>query len=339
MSTLDEAELQARVAAVRDGPWARRASAARSPFAFRTAAYDLTEPESYIFPKPQLSGPLVSSELPITFPIWRTQSTPLTDTQQQARNTFDDAYTYFQLVDLAIDTGYLPANQIEVPVRLQLSQIIRPPRGTISIGNEEFAPYVERGFETKPFLTQRSEPTHPDCAGHFASFLATDHSLNRNPLCVAWQSLLADKPDEQRSFYVFLNSRKRATLRRQQTLILGAQSSVVQLADFLIPLPESLQMRFAYLYGSRLRRFFGYRRDHLGLSLALEPWTYAADSWAVVLGNWINERGSGAIGTDSSLADPSLYHDSVRVLKPICDRVQQSLAAQEVAFTSPYAPI
>jgi hypothetical protein len=327
MSPLDEAELQARLAAVRDGPWAKRATAAHSPFEIRPASEVLGQLASDVFPKPKLSGPLVSSGSPITFRIWGTQGAPLTAAQLQARARFDDAYTYFQLVDLAIDTGYLPANQIDVPVRAQLSEISKPLEN-IRIGNDEFQPYLSTGFETARFLTERSEPTHPDGAVHFASFLATDRSLSRNPLCVAWQSFLEDKPDEQPRFYEFLKSKERATSVRQQTLILGAQSFVVLLSDFLIALPESLQTRFAYLYGNSLRHFFGHRTDRSGLNLALKPWTYIPESWAVVVGDWINERGSAGASTYSSLAVASLYNESLGVLRPIWERVHKQSVEQ-----------
>jgi hypothetical protein len=169
--------------------------------------------------------------------------------------------------------------------------------------------------------------------------LATDGSISRNPACAAWLTFLAEKPNEHATFYAFLTAKRRASSLRFQTLIQGAETFAVALADFLVALPESLQNRFAYLYGRRLHLFFGKRTDSDPPNLAPEPWTHVTSSWAAVLGDWIADRAGQATTPYSSLAELTVYMDSIEILRPVWTSVRDALAKQEAAVAAYYAPI
>lgn len=321
VSTMEREELRARLGALHN-VLASHARTTSGSFAARrrrlTVGGLAAEREPYEV-HATLPGALTGTGL--TFYRDAAPNVFLTADQELTQDRLHDSYTYFQLLGLAIDTGYLPPDKLKAAVRKRLQKIFKP-RGNAQSESAEFEPFNKisaSSFDVERYLQDRAQPQATGST-YFAMFVATDEAILTDPLCRAWENFLWLQSSQHEQFYSLLNNFLPAETRRHQILIAGAQFFLRRLADFFRVLPEPLQNRFGDVYVNRLAKFFGYQQGSAS-ELSLRPWAYRESSWAPALLMWLTENcdadGAGSV-------QRRMYHESLTTLTPIWERVQRA---------------
>jgi len=249
-----------------------------------------------------------------------------TRAQQAIRDSFDDALTYFQLIELAIETGYVPEEQIDGSTREALASLCwsEPARRFIHQYEYSTVEALAARLQLGGFANRPLREIDRSGAVHFATFLATHRALERNAACNAWLGLLDDyifEPNEQNNFYDFLESGQRVKTIRWETLLAGAHTFSVMLADFLDPLPEQLKNRFAGFYQYWLSRMYGFRRGRSGFVRNIEKWGQS-DSWVRALRSWFKRRAEGEPKESEEFIASESFAEAIGVITPIWESVR-----------------
>jgi hypothetical protein len=321
MTTLDPEEIQARLDAIREGPWTQRATDARKQIAAPTYAISQRQVASLSDLTQFRTNPALERRIRRLEVMLRPHSPEHIPTQrdQQIRDSFDNALDQLELMDLAIETGYLPEEAALPVARSELVSFLW------SYPAREFVDHYEyAGIES---LAQRAglrglrpapnRPVDPTGAPHFAAFLATHRTIEEHGPTQTWLRFLDDyviRRNEQVDFYEFLNSGESANSRRRLTLVTGAYHFAVTLSDFLTSVPESLRPRFARFYLYWLAKLFGYRRAETGAAYLHDSSVWGASAqecWAQGIEEWYSLR--AALEDDPTTASlwKSIKHANV----------------------------
>lgn len=343
MSLLNETELDARLKAIRSGPWMRRARLARSKLGIPAEPVFqefIAQPNLNLRAFPLNTHTLIRTHSLAKTLRWHGRSDGPTPAQRRIRNSFDDALTYFQLLELAIETGYLPEEQVKPGTKEALASLCwsEPARRFIHDYEYTSVEALANRLHIGGFYGQPLRKVDPSGAVHFAAFLATHKALERDTACNAWLAFLDDyirAPGEQDDFYKFLASGASARTRRRETLLAGAHTFVVMLADLLTPLPPRLQVRFGGFYQYWLARLYGYARGRSGFIRDTAVW--GDTSWAQSLQFWFRRRatmsaaGSEKVDKGPEMAELSeehvtadLFEESLTVLTDVWRRILTS---------------
>jgi hypothetical protein len=313
MNKLSKDEVQARIEAIRTGPWMDRSALAKRKLAapgFEPSAFTSGGRMSLdSFPLDQRAA-AIAKNLSATFRWHRSGRIP-TQSEQRVRDSFDDALTYLQMIELAIETGYLPADQVADATRADMVSLLwaPPARQFVRIYDYTSVEALAMRLEIGGFPRRRLLPIDPRGAVHFAAFLATHRTLENDAACNTWLGFLDDyiiRRGEQDDFYEYLKSGEATRSRRRLELLLGARNFAVMLADFFSTLPEHLQARFGGFYAYWLAKLFGYeRRD--GKYIRNLVLGRGKDGWSRALKNWFRQ------GIDLDTADATAANESALV--------------------------
>jgi hypothetical protein len=330
LNNLDQVELQARIEAIQSGPWMERAELARRKLSspgVRFFTMHGTSPMNlgslHIDPR---TAELVK-ELDTTFK-WHGEGRIPTHAERRIRDSFDDALTYLQMIELAIETGYLPADFVAEDMRGEMIRLFwsEPARRFVRIYDyisvEELAMRVELGG----FQRRSPRAIDPRGALHFATFLATHRAIEGDANCEKWLEFLDDyviRRGEQVDFYEFLESGEAARSKRRITLLLGARTFAVMLADFFSTLPIPLQARFGAFYSYWLAKLFAYERRDGGYVRSSAP-ANGRDCWSNALVNWYRKRTEREGGDDADTDEMALVERSLKVLESTWELVRHS---------------
>jgi hypothetical protein len=327
MTLLSDTELAARLGAIKNGPWAPRSSLAHRVLAIPDAdamkillTTDRVDLRDY---HPADAPRSTIKKLKQTLQAHWIGDGPSED-EQAVRDSFDNALTYFQMIELAIETGYLPQEQVAKDARTRLVRLFWSEAARQYILDYDYMSVADLaarigviGLEER-----RPPPIDPSASVHFAAFLATHRALERDPTCMEWLAFLDDYivEEDQNDFFEFLEKGQPARTRRRQRLVLGAQTFSVSLADLLVTLPPEHRVRFGAFYAYWFAKLFGFERGPRGYRRNTELWG-ETDSWAHALGRWLHrvakETHEGAVQVIRT------YDESVVLLREVWVNVRK----------------
>lgn len=296
MNALSAEELSARLDSIQTGPWMAGSAKARKKLNVADIQFVDVGSAGILDLDSLAKGQRASSlikELRMTFK-WHGKGRIPTHAERLVRDSFDDALTYLQMIELAIETGYLPAEQVADLVRPQFVSLLwaEPARQFVHIYDYTSVETLATRLHVRGFPNQTPPAVDPSGAVFFASFLATHRAIESDTAIDTWLAFLDDhviREDEQNDFYDFLESGDAARSKRRLQLLFGARELAVMLADFLSTLPEQMQARFGGFYAYWLAKLFGFElRD--GRYVRSEIWGRGTASWAVALKDWYRER-------------------------------------------------
>lgn len=283
----DADELAHRLTALRTGPWtpaARAAAAAAAPGAARGKIH--FQVEALGGARDPLVLSLVSEDQKTHLaPHWKATPSPEADA---FRADLDAQLDDLALLELAIETGYLPAAAGD-EARDRLGRLAASAAVREYIEDYDFIPVLYLAGRLGVEGLRRLDPPAPDptAAPRFAAFLAGHADWLRDENLREWQRFLDDfvvRTGEQDLYYDYLADGRvpaKADRERFARLTAGLQHFVAALADLFGLLEPGEGPRFGIFYGYWLAKFFG---DDLGPKgyqpnrLIWEP----GDSWAVV---------------------------------------------------------
>jgi hypothetical protein len=249
-----------------------------------------------------------------------------THKQQDLRDSFDDALTYLQLIEMAIETGYLPQEDVADLAEAEFRSLFwsKSARGFVTTYDYTQVKALAARYHIKGFGGGSAGAIDETGAMHFASFLATQREIENDVPSETWLRFLDDyviRRYEKDEFYDFLVSGKPARSERRVVLLVGARSFCVRLADFLAALPAPLQPRFGSFHAYWLAKMFGYELDGRRYVREDEVWD-EGESWAQALLFWHKrriERNEGDVSAD----DLELMTRSLRVLEETWGRLHK----------------
>lgn len=330
MSALNHDELAARLDSIQSGPWiARSAKARRKLHAPDIQLVDVAGDSSVDLGALTI-GPRASvlvKELRTTFK-WHGKGRIPTHAEREVRDSFDDALTHLQMIELAIETGYLPADQVEDAIRPQFVSLLwaEPARQFVRIYDYTSVEALAMRLRIEGFPKHKPPVVDDSGAVFFASFLATHRAIESDTAIDTWLAFLDDyviRRDEQNDFYAFLESGEPGRSKRRLQLLLGAREFAVMLADFLSTLPDHMQARFGAFYAYWLAKLFGYDlRD--GRYVRSKIWGRGKASWVLALKGWYRQRAENDKEDVGAADEAALVERSFNVLATAWEHVRSS---------------
>lgn len=330
MSAIDDEEVAARLEAIQNGPWTPRSATARARIAAPALGIDsseLTTLEDLAAVPLDRKAKDVSNRLRRTLKPHSRNFIP-SKSAQRIRDSFDDALTQLQLIELAVETGYLPADRALQYARPQLVSYLwsEPAREFVDHYGYAGVEALANRMGLSGLRRIKPRPVDPSGAIHFASFLATQRAIESDPACVTWLKFLDDyfiRSEEDRRFYDFLVAGAAPQSERRTMLVTGARNHAVMLADFLTPLPDNLKLRFGSFSLYWLAKLFWYERDEIGnlYRPRYRDWAQSPDfNWPEAVVRWYN-RQTADDSDPAAQSDARLVASSYLVLKETWDTV------------------
>lgn len=271
-SRMSEEEIERRLEGLRAGPWYANASHAlvvlRPPAWVKQLGTGQLPAHPLGFLREQDFQWL--QELQVTFqPHWLVGK--IKDREMiRRRDSLDEALEYLQLLELAIESGYLPEERV-LPVALEFA------KGFLwSEAAWEFVRSYQ--YYSVQFLMARLgfgdgvQPPPPDPSGElaFAGFLSAHEGFRSNPAIDGWLAFMDDyvlHEGEQLEFMQFLSAglvwhrtklqKPSSRTLRFHRLLAGLVDFVQELPRALAPLEDELLPRFGMFYSYWLAKFFG----------------------------------------------------------------------------------
>ena len=226
------------------------------------------------------------------------------------RDSFDFALSYLQLLELAVETGYLSVDAIRVIARKELLSLLW------SKGARQFVKYYD--YVAVEYLANRVgvqglrafTPPEPDpnASVRFGSFLSQHIEWLSDENIEEWLGFLDDYVDyegEQDDFYEYLKEGDSSPSKHFQTLLIGANQFIGHLENLFGILQPNEQGRFGLFYSYWMAKFFGFELSKSGYHKNEELW--GDDSWA----NTISESPL-FIPADLTAKDRKIYKASLR---------------------------
>src|SRR6185369_15849558 len=272
MNPLDKAELSARVEAISQGPWRRKGRHALKEIAPSPAYLKLIPPTGAL----DLSAiPLSKHERELGATLRRTLRWHGTEgisskIEIKLRDSFDDALTYAQLLELAVQSGYLPEDQLPVSeARPYLASLIwsEPARKYLKMYGYDSVEYLADRLNLKGIASQ--EPPTPNPRGEvlFSAFLATHKQIEDDKEADTWLGFLDDYivvSGEQDDFYDFLEKGEEGPSKRFATLLSAAYITTISLGDFFRLCPGEVKGTYGFFYAYWLAKMHGYTSGPAG---------------------------------------------------------------------------
>ncbi len=337
MKPLDDREFQARLDAISNGPWSVRAQEAKkrlSPLGFSVSG--IVKRSQVNLDDVEL-GPRGRKQVDSLARIlkWHGDGRIPTRTERRIRDSVDDALTQFQMIELAIETGYLPADQVSSHIREDFIALLwsSPARKFVNEYEYSSIESLAHRLNIEGFGKQPPRPIDPSGSVYFATFLATHRAIERDTDCEAWLWFLDDyvvRANEQNDFLRFLRSGNPARSIRRQQLIRGARNFSVMLADFLTLLPERLKGRFAAFYAYWLAKTYGYRKVNRRYTRNVDAWGESGDdNWANALLAWYSQDFKKVSAESGNEAEIQLFIYSMSILEDAWSRVRSGRIVAE----------
>jgi hypothetical protein len=280
-------ELEARLAAIAKGPWARGVAAAREVL----APVDRVRPlkraqrialdELVLSPSNKRKSGRLSKALRAHF-----AGAAVDDEKDiKTRDALDEALTLPQLYELAVQTGYLPEESVKKPARSILTDLLwaEPARQFVVAYDYVAIPMLANRVGITGFTSTTPPTPDPNAALHFAGFLAHLRAFHADEHIETWLNFLDDhivEDDEQDRLWEYLHEQRKQPPRRYEELLVGCQAFVASLASAFDILSENELGPFGLMHAYWLQKFLGYKRDRTGLFVKDTDIWGKADSWA-----------------------------------------------------------
>jgi hypothetical protein len=205
-----------------------------------------------------------------------------TEAEQTFRDSFDEALTVLQLLELAVETGYLTLEAIRPTARAEIVALLwaSPARQFLDTYDYWTVRFIADRVGVDLGLPKLAPP-QPDPTGemHFGAFLALISEWTVDADLDAWLGLLdgymlqdADDEDysEADAFYEFLTTGELpdeanlGDVLRYFSLARGAFKFLFQLCGTLRPMQKRERFFFLSFFAYELSKFFGYELKERG---------------------------------------------------------------------------
>ncbi len=286
MTLPQESEQQARYVSLGKGPWWKKGARARAE----------------LKPPPQIRALLDQSEAIDLHTLAQTfakqnpavdkkfqqmlrchAGTKVTDPHEIAvRDSLDYALAHLMLLELAVETGYLPLELIRDEGRQELSSLLW------SSGAQQFICYYD--YVTIEYLARRVDiagirnvappPVNREASTRFAIFLAQFTDWVEDKALRLWLSFLDDYVEyegEQAAFRSYLLGEITNGSERFSRLLYGIQRFLLSLSNLFCVLKPSERAIFGLFYSYWMAKFFGYELEEEGYKRATQQ------SWADII--------------------------------------------------------
>jgi hypothetical protein len=295
---LDAAEVTARLGGIVGGPWKDQSKRARKFLA----------PKANL--KPFLSGTTIpvaglstvlagqfaarKQELETTLRAHWKDPDGIVDPKEIARrDAFDEALTELQLMELAVEMGYLPIGAVRDEARERLANLLwsAPAREFVRAYDYLSIYYLATRVEVD--IGQgalQPPPVKSTGAAQYATVLAEHKRWYEDPAIDAWLGFLDDYIEfdgEHEMVESYLSSvedalrhASSAQRKRIELLAAGAYSFVVRLSGIFDLLDHEERARVGLLYAYWMAKFFGYERGDNGYKKVDGGWEKAVTTWA-----------------------------------------------------------
>lgn len=287
MPQQQESEHTARYVSLRKGPWRAMGDHART----------FLKPPSRIRSLLDQTGPIDLRALALTFGerdpsgdrklqhILRShgEGNDVHDREEIAvRDSLDYALAHLMLLELAVETGYLPLELIRDDARRELSMLLW------SEGAQQFVRYYD--YVTIEYLARRvgitgvrnvvPPPVNSEASIRFAIFLAQFADWVEDKALRSWLGFLDDYvayDEEQSDFRSYLLGEVTNRSERFSQLLYGIQRFLLSLSNLFGILKPSERARFGLFYSYWMAKFFGYKLKEDGYQAS------AQQSWAKII--------------------------------------------------------
>lgn len=281
---IPESEHCARLADLMDGPWTERATHALKelamPKAKPTASARVREVARPCQPK------LPRAIAAALRPHW--ERAVKSEDENELRESLDSALEYLQLLELAVETGYLPLEAIQPEAQRIFEAVLwsEPAQEFAKAYDYIGVQYLAKriGFD---LLTTKRMPTRPDDRGamRFATFLDHHRHWLQDEFIDEWLKFLDDYVEyrgESDEFYEFLEGNQTTAPKRFRRLAEGGRRSIRMLSDLFGTLNDVERPRFGRFYGYWLAKLFAFEYENGSYRRNSKFWD-VGDSWAVAL--------------------------------------------------------
>jgi len=282
-----ESEEQARYAGLGKGPWWKKGARARTELKpppqiraliDRSEAIDLqTLAQSF-----EKQHPADDRKL-LQMLRWHGGGNTVTDPHEMAiRDALDYALAHLMLLELSVETGYLPLELIRDEARRELSSLLW------SSAAQQFICYYD--YVTIEYLARRvgitgirnvaPPPVNREASTRFAIFLAQFSDWVEDKPLRLWLSFLDDYVEyegEQAAFRSYLLGEVTNRSERFSRLLYGIQRFLLSLSNLFCVLKPSERAIFGLFYSYWMAKFFGYELEEDGYRQATQQ------SWADII--------------------------------------------------------
>lgn len=279
-----DAEHQARYASLGKGPWREKGDYARAELKPPPQIVSLADQEPAIdlqtlaqsFEQGDPDGDRRLQQLL----RWHGNGNDVTDPAEIAvRDSLDYALAHLMLLELAVETGYLPLDLVRDEARRELSSLLW------SVGAQRFVRYYDyvsieylaRRLNVRGFRNIDPPAVNPEASTRFAIFLAQFSDWVEDEPLRLWLGFLDDYvkyKGEQAAFRSFLKGEAKERSERFGRLLYGIQRFLLSLSNLFGVLKPAERARFGLFYSYWMAKFFGYELKEDGYRPATQ------DSWA-----------------------------------------------------------
>jgi hypothetical protein len=308
-------EEKSRLDEILRGPWVKNAELARKSLTFTSDLHQLLANDR--ISAQDLKAVLNSRDRRRARDLWHRFEPHWPDNQftvaeSDFRDSFDDALTILQLLELAVETGYLSLEIVRPIARSEIIALLwaLPARNFLDSYDYWTVRYIADRVGIDLGLP-KVMPPQPVSNGEtqFGAFLALVSEWSVDADLDAWLGMLDgyvfEDPDDEEyyeaeAFYEFLTTGDlpdEANLEdvlRYFSLARGAFKFLFQLHGILGPMQESERYFFVIFFAYYLSKFFGYELEQRGYVATDDGWDEIGDASA------FHRLLSGAVGADLS---------------------------------------
>lgn len=338
---LEPDEIGYRLAAIMEGPWTSEAAHAmafmRPALSFGPVLGVPTIPLAGM--QPLLSRRDAAREPALAHvlrPHWRDRRGIQNQREIAIRKSLDEALTGLQLMELAVEMGFLPEEDIREVARTRLTELLWSTAARAFVRDYDYLSVGYLATRVDVDIGQGSlvpPPVKPDGAVRFATLLSEHTRWYRDRSIRTWLDFMDDyvvlKGEQQRFEQFLLEGREieagseRAERERFLELATGAEQFVLRLSTIMDVLHEGEQGRVGLLYSYWLAKFFGY-------DLGAEGYRQVRAGWSEAVIAGVMERSDDpAVMT----ARRDAFRERVASLRQAWDAVQE--LERELRVASP----
>lgn len=320
MTELSAEELRARIAGLNAGPWTARGRFAADKLREAGISVEGVAPlrpfDFTILDLPLHAVKLEKSLTHVLRPHWEKAITKRPEIK--FRESLDSALTHLQLIELAIETGYLPIEQVPAEIKNRVINLLwaNPVRSFVRDYDYVGVEFLAQRLGIQGTTARTPPPIIAKGSVLFSAFLATLRRIERDKSINAWLDFLDDyvlRANEQNEFYEYLEEEKPEPSNRFRSLTIGARSFTVELADFFVLTTGETRGMFGLFYAYWFQKMFGYELTDKGYVRDNENWE-GNDSWAFALNKYFQRLGQTAGKKTREADEATLILRSTNVL-------------------------
>lgn len=288
MTEISDEELDARLAAIEQGPWskvilkARRKMAPHDRISFgKRGSIPIALNQLRLSPPNRRKSYELSKALKVPYGGHEVKN----EEEISTREVLNRALLIPQLYELAAQTGYLPVKSITRPARRILADLLwsSPSRRFVEAHSYIAIPMLAARVGVSGFVSKKASELEPNTALRFAGFLAHLRAFWRDDVIDTWLAFLDDSGEngaEQNLLLGFLQGQRRIPPRRVEKLLAGCQRFVTSLASAFYVLGDEEVGQYGLIHAYWLQKFFGFAPDANGTFVKNVRASGKVGSWA-----------------------------------------------------------